>query len=176
MVAVSVSYSTFNFLSSPSVRLIILTALISPVRHCHGGLRTVRAAQYVHLVTLPFSTPTLAPLQAYSPTMSCSHLTCLVPSSLPTCGPLLSGSRRVTSFAVLPLLAYSPCRWAGGGPNAQMMMPGRRRRSACLAVAMVRKRAASQNQRHLHGVKSLQDRRQPIEGRGIDTWIIPIFR
>ena len=168
------SYSTFNFQSSP-VRLIILTALISPVRHCHGRLRTVRPAQYVHFVTWPFSTQPLAPLQAYSPTMSCSHPTTLVPSSLPTCGPLLSDSHRVTSFAASPLLVCSPCRQAGGGPNAQTMMPGRRRRSACLAMAVVRRRAASRNRIHLHGVKSLQDPQQlQHEARGIDTWVIPV--
>ena len=55
-------------------------------------------------------------------------------------------------------------------------MPGRRRRSACLGVAVVRRRAESQNRGHLYEVKVLQDPQQlQHEARGTDNWVIAIF-
>jgi hypothetical protein len=152
---VSYCYFTSTF-SPPTVRLTMLTASISSVWHRHCRIRTVRAAQYVHSLTPRFllthpqlTTPPGHLLQAYSPTMPCSLPTFLVPNSLPTFAPLLSDSHRVTSFAASPLLVCSPCRWADGGPSVQMTMLGQRRRSACLVVAAVTRRATSRNRRSL---------------------------
>jgi hypothetical protein len=105
------------------------------------------------------TTHTFAPLQAYSPTMSCSHPTFLMPSSLPTCAPLLSDWHRAISSAASPLPVCSPCRQAGGGLSAQTMMLGLRRRSAYLVLAAVRRRAASRNRRSPRGVKLWWDQR-----------------
>src|SRR5579863_1809147 len=112
--------------------------MAQPLPYTYSPCCPVRSPPHT---ALPSCSPTAhipAPLQAYSPTMSCSHPTFLVPSSLPTCEPLLSVSPRVTSFAASPSPVCLPCRRVDGGQSVQMMMPGPRRRSA-LVVAVVRR-------------------------------------
>jgi hypothetical protein len=146
-----------------------------PLPYTYSPCCPVRSLTHHFLVARPQLTH--PPLQAYSPTMSCSHLTFLVPSSLPTCAPLLSDSHRVTSFAASPLPACSPCRRAGGGPSVQMMMPGPRRRSAYLVVAAVRRRTISWNRRSPLQQKSQWDR-QMLRHEGLIhglSYILPLL-
>jgi hypothetical protein len=129
-----------------------------PSPYTYSPCCPVRSLPYTALPNCSPTAYTPASLQAYSPTMSCSHLTFLVPSSLPTCAPLLSDLHRVTSFVASPLPVCSPCRRAGGGPSVQMMMPGPQRHSAYLVVAAARRRTISWNRRLPLQLKSQWDR------------------
>jgi ER membrane protein SH3 len=142
----------FANLAAPAC-LLILTAPISPVQYRHLHLCTVCASQYVQIhgtLSRRSLTPhVLAPFQAYSPTMSCSHPITLVPSSHPTCAPRRSDSHRAISSAASHLPVCSPCRQAGGGPSVQTTMPTPRRSSAHL-----RRKAANRDLRKLRRAKA----------------------